>query len=76
MIFALESMSLYNVLPPQLKMCVCRLMAFVKVVKNTSSDLPNEYMYGRAGFLFALLYVNKHVSPRPFSESSIRSVNF
>lgn len=54
--------------------CIRKLMAFVKVVKNTSSDLPNEYMYGRAGFLFALLYVNKHVSPPPFSESSIKSI--
>lgn len=69
-------MSLYYVLSTKLKICVCRLMAFVKVVKNTSTDLPNEYMYGRAGFLFALLYVNKHVSPPPFGKSSIRSVNF
>ncbi|XP_030766616.1 glutathione S-transferase LANCL1-like [Sitophilus oryzae] len=54
--------------------CIKRLAAFSKVVKNTSSDLANEYLYGRAGYLYALLYVNKHVSPSPFNESVIRSV--
>ncbi|CAG9760832.1 unnamed protein product [Ceutorhynchus assimilis] len=54
--------------------CIRKLMAFVKVVKSTEGELPNEYLYGRAGFLFALLYVNKHVSPPPFAESVIRSI--
>ncbi|KAL1495052.1 hypothetical protein ABEB36_010532 [Hypothenemus hampei] len=54
--------------------CVRKLMAFVKVVKNTGSDLPNEYLYGRAGFLYSLLYVNKQTDSGPFSQSVIRSV--
>ncbi|XP_076266450.1 glutathione S-transferase LANCL1-like [Rhynchophorus ferrugineus] len=54
--------------------CIKRLTAFLKVVKNTSSDLPNEYLYGRTGYLYALLFVNKHVSPPPFSGTVIRSV--
>lgn len=54
--------------------CIRKLMAFVKVVKNSGPDLANEYLYGRVGFLYALLYVNKYVSPPPFSESNIRSI--
>ncbi|XP_066155802.1 glutathione S-transferase LANCL1 [Euwallacea fornicatus] len=54
--------------------CTRKLMAFVKVVNNISSDLPNEYLYGRSGFLYALLYVNKHVSPPAFSDTTIRSI--
>ncbi|XP_060527806.1 lanC-like protein 2 [Cylas formicarius] len=54
--------------------CIKKLTVFLKFVKNVGSDLPNEYLYGRAGFLYALLYVNKHVSPKPFNETVIRSV--
>lgn len=41
---------------------------------DCNSDLPNEYLYGRAGYLFALLYVNKHIQPAPVSKSLIREV--
>lgn len=43
-------------------------------VFNRLSDLPNEYLYGRAGYLFAVLFVNQHISPPPFNDSFIRSI--
>lgn len=41
---------------------------------DPSSELPNEYLYGRAGYLYALLYVNKHIHPSPIDCSFIRQV--
>lgn len=63
----LDDQKIYN-------FCIRKLTAFIKVVKNSSSDLPNEYLYGRAGFLYALLFVNRHVCPAPFSDAAIKSV--
>lgn len=45
-----------------------------KDVLNVRSDLANEYLYGRAGYLFAIIYVNKNISPPPFEDSFIRQV--
>lgn len=45
-----------------------------KDVLDIESDLPNEYMYGRAGYLFAILYVNKQVYPPPFEDIFITEV--
>lgn len=53
----------------------CRIKAISDDVFDPSSELPNEYLYGRAGYLFAVLYVNKHISPAPFEESFIRKVS-
>lgn len=53
----------------------CRLHELSKDVLDLNSDLPNEYMYGRAGYLYAIMYVNKHVEPHPFDDSFIREVN-
>lgn len=52
-----------------------RLKSLDKDVLNVLSDLPNEYLYGRAGYLFAILYANKNVAPPPFDDSFVRSVN-
>jgi len=41
---------------------------------NWSSDLPNEYLYGRAGYMFALLYVNKYTKSAPIPNNLIREV--
>ncbi|XP_022918485.1 lanC-like protein 2 [Onthophagus taurus] len=45
-----------------------------KAVINYKADLPNEYMYGRAGYLYAILYINKHISPPPIDDYLIRKV--
>lgn len=52
-----------------------RLKYLDKDVLNVHSDLPNEYLFGRAGYLFAILYANKNVVPQPFEDSFVRSVN-
>ncbi|XP_044261291.1 lanC-like protein 2 [Tribolium madens] len=54
--------------------CIEKIKALSEDVFDPSSDLPNEYLYGRAGFLFAILYVNKHISPTPFDESFVRKI--
>ncbi|XP_038897162.1 lanC-like protein GCR2 [Benincasa hispida] len=38
------------------------------------SDLPNELLYGRAGFLWACLFLNKHVGWNTISNTIMRSV--
>ena len=37
------------------------LLEILPATLKTSSDLPNELLYGRAGYLYALLYVKKNV---------------
>jgi hypothetical protein len=54
--------------------CVEGIKSMEDDVLDVNSDLPNEYLYGRAGYLYAVLYVNKHVSPPPFDESFIRKI--
>lgn len=41
---------------------------------DPDSDLPSEYLYGRAGYLYALLFVNKYIQPEPVDKSLIRNV--
>lgn len=41
---------------------------------NVNSELPNEYLYGRAGYLYALLYVNKNIPTKPIEDVYIRKV--
>ncbi|XP_074031807.1 glutathione S-transferase LANCL1 [Leptinotarsa decemlineata] len=58
----------------EVKQLVARLKLLDKDVIDTHSDLPNEYLYGRAGYLFSILFVNKYVSPPPFDGSFIRKI--
>lgn len=51
-----------------------KLRALNKDVVDIQSDLPNECLYGRAGYLYSILYVNKYVSPPPFNENFISEV--
>ncbi|XP_023704705.1 lanC-like protein 2 isoform X2 [Cryptotermes secundus] len=39
--------------------CIDRLKKMLPQVLNVNSDLPDEILYGRTGYLFALLYINK-----------------
>ncbi|KAM1356669.1 hypothetical protein ACFX13_031492 [Malus domestica] len=39
-----------------------------------SSDLPNELLYGRAGFLWACSFLNKHIGNGTISATRMRSV--
>lgn len=51
-----------------------KLLAMSDTAVDCKSDLPNEYLYGRAGYLFALLYVNKNIDPPPIGDQIIREV--
>lgn len=50
------------------------LATLINEVLDIRSRLPNEYLYGRAGYLYALLYVNKHINPPPIPDELIRQV--
>ncbi|XP_057797341.1 lanC-like protein GCR2 [Salvia miltiorrhiza] len=39
-----------------------------------STDLPDELLYGRAGFLWACLFLNKHIGPNTVSSNRMRAV--
>ncbi|KFK40450.1 hypothetical protein AALP_AA3G374700 [Arabis alpina] len=39
-----------------------------------ASDLPNELLYGRVGYLWACLFINKYVAAETLSSTNIRQV--
>lgn len=51
-----------------------------KVLKHTdevvsrSSDLPSEVLYGRAGFLYSLLYLRKNLGQESAPDSTMAAV--
>ncbi|XP_017775526.1 PREDICTED: lanC-like protein 2 [Nicrophorus vespilloides] len=57
--------------------CKCLIKSLLSLKAdaiNSKSDLPSEYMYGRTGYLYCLLYLNKHISPPPIEGPTIRNV--
>lgn len=56
------------------KELIKRILNMQSEVFDLNSDLPNEYLYGRAGYLFALMYINKNISPPPIEDDFIRKV--
>ncbi|XP_033854862.3 lanC-like protein 2 [Acipenser ruthenus] len=56
------------------KECITKLLQLHRAVVSSDSDLPNELLYGRAGYLYALLYVNKGIGPETIPESNIKEV--
>lgn len=40
----------------------------------SSSDIPDELLYGRAGYLSGLLYINANISPPPIEPDIITQV--
>ncbi|XP_068310065.1 lanC-like protein GCR2 [Pyrus communis] len=55
------------------KMLLDRYISKFKEIK-LSSDLPNELLYGRAGFLWACSFLNKHIGNGTISTTRMRSV--
>ncbi|NXS02524.1 LANC2 protein, partial [Oxylabes madagascariensis] len=45
-----------------------------KTVISTDSELPDELLYGRAGYLYALLYLNTEIGPDTVPQSVIKEV--
>ncbi|KAK2116017.1 LanC-like protein 2, partial [Saguinus oedipus] len=54
--------------------CVTKLLQLQKAVVCQESDLPDELLYGRAGYLYALLYLNMEIGPGTVCESAIKEV--
>ncbi|MBN3307362.1 LANC2 protein, partial [Amia calva] len=54
--------------------CLTKLLQLQRVVISSESDLPDELLYGRAGYLYALLYVNSEIGPETVPESTIAEV--
>ncbi|GBL68598.1 hypothetical protein AVEN_91966-1, partial [Araneus ventricosus] len=53
-----------------------RLENLERDVCSPSSDCPDELLYGRAGFLFALLFLQKHLpGPDEFRENTIKEAS-
>ncbi|XP_012275203.1 lanC-like protein 2 [Orussus abietinus] len=50
------------------------LRHFSKYVLNDMDKVPNELLYGRAGYLFGLLFVNSTISPPPIDAELIKQV--
>ncbi|KAI9186311.1 hypothetical protein LWI28_016113 [Acer negundo] len=48
------------------------LMQFKEI--KLASDLPNELLYGRVGFLWACAFLNKHISKDKISTTRMRAV--
>lgn len=55
----------------EVKSIIKNLIGLKTDAVNYKADVANEYLYGRAGYLFSLLYVNKNISPPPIEESLI-----
>ncbi|OAD59635.1 LanC-like protein 1 [Eufriesea mexicana] len=50
------------------------IKSFVTVVLDESNDLSDELLYGRAGYLFSLLFLNANISPAPIEDKFIKQV--
>ncbi|KAG7278689.1 hypothetical protein CRUP_030083 [Coryphaenoides rupestris] len=46
-------------------------LALQRAVLSVDSDIPDELLYGRVGYLYALLYINKEMGGETVDESSI-----
>ena len=51
-----------------------RLLQLQRTIVCRDSDLPDELLFGRAGYLYALLYVNTEMGPGAVCESAIKEV--
>ncbi|NWT27343.1 LANC2 protein, partial [Cardinalis cardinalis] len=54
--------------------CVAKLLQLQRTVISTDSELPDELLYGRAGYLYALLYLNTEIGPDTVPQSVIKEV--
>ncbi|KTF90990.1 hypothetical protein cypCar_00033408, partial [Cyprinus carpio] len=54
--------------------CLTKLLQLQRSVLSPDSDIPDELLYGRAGYLYALLYVSKEIGPDAVDETTIAKV--
>ncbi|KAK1794596.1 hypothetical protein P4O66_001316 [Electrophorus voltai] len=53
------------------KECVAKLLQLQRSVISQDTEIPDELLYGRAGYLYALLYVNKEIGPDTVDDGTI-----
>ncbi|KAM6971642.1 lanC-like protein 2 [Tautogolabrus adspersus] len=56
------------------KDCLSRLLQLQRSVLCSDSEMPDELLYGRAGYLYALLYINKEIGADTVDEETITKV--
>lgn len=60
----------------QFNLKIYRLKSLSTNVLDKHNDVPDELLYGRAGYLAGLLYVNTNISPAPIEADLIKKVLF
>ncbi|KAL2715276.1 lanC-like protein 2 isoform X1 [Vespula squamosa] len=55
---------------------ISKLISLSTHVISERNKIPDELLYGRAGYLFSLLYVNSNISPPPIKSDIIQQVIF
>ncbi|XP_034028923.1 lanC-like protein 2 isoform X1 [Thalassophryne amazonica] len=53
------------------KECLSKLLQLQRSVLSPDSEMPDELLFGRAGYLYALLYINKEMGADTVDESII-----
>ncbi|KAM4689472.1 lanC-like protein 2 [Discoglossus pictus] len=56
------------------KDCITKLLQLQRGVVSTDNELPDELLYGRAGYLYALLYVNTEIGPGTVPQENIKEI--
>ncbi|XP_052029773.1 lanC-like protein 2 [Apodemus sylvaticus] len=54
--------------------CITKLLQMHRTIICQESELPDELLYGRAGYLYALLYLNTEIGPGTVGETAIKEV--
>ncbi|XP_015710382.1 lanC-like protein 2 isoform X4 [Coturnix japonica] len=54
------------------KECVSRLLQLQRTVRSMDAEFPDELLYGRAGYLYALLYLNTEIASDTVPQSIIK----
>lgn len=47
--------------PERMKECISHLLSLLPSVVSQESRVPDELLYGRVGYLYSLLFVNKYI---------------
>ncbi|XP_031826253.1 glutathione S-transferase LANCL1 isoform X2 [Nomia melanderi] len=53
---------------------ITKLKSLSSLIMDIHSNLPNELLQGRVGYLFSLLFLNSHISPPPIEDKLIKQV--
>lgn len=54
--------------------CITKLLQMHRTIVCQESELPDELLFGRAGYLYALLYLNTEIGPGTVCETAIKEV--